>query len=249
MTEREERVPTPRECIEDMFRRTDANGALFLPRLHLHTAYPGLDIYGACCHMTWTQADCEAVIQEAETLIGKLRRLTAIFHDETRTPLEMRKLFRSENTEPLREMLPPELFEVWDTYLKELIPEGFCEAEILKIVEKVGILYRLGIDEELIGDDEASEETIEWYEANQDTCLTEEESELFARYARAVPREAERRIGEGAEAFEVIYHAQSLFQLSAALPINIESDETDLAKALAIHRFSDSVMKILRDAV
>lgn len=110
--------------------------------------------------------------------------------------------------------MPQNLFETWNTYIRNLEVKGFDES-LVKIMYGQEVYIT-------------------------DKHLSKEEIAIWRKYMAAKKVEAAKRIGDGVAAYTVIARAQRLLIiLELGAPEIILNNETnDLIISLAIHRFA-----------
>ncbi len=219
-------IPTPAETIRDMFAHTDGSGTLYIREWPRDDSYNEEKERFFRCTMNWTQADAEKLIAEFDALYKALEKIA--------------DRWDSEKEEYNVDALSDEVREVWHTYVREFEIGDIDVSPVADISERMVWTAEVrSIAEEMKAGAKLSKEEKDLYRKFKDTTVTEEEEALYDAYRKAVHADAERRVGGGCAAYDVVIRAMRLCKLLAlgASEILIRNESQLLAQALAIHRF------------
>ncbi len=201
-----QKIMSGQEVIEEMKRFTDNNGVLYIPN-HDDISDDNLVYYRL--KMDYSKADEKAFISDADNLV---KNIYDIFTLCKKVKIDSEVFLSQENK--AKSVLPQNLFETWNTYIRDLEVKGFDD-HLVKIMcgQEVYIT---------------------------DKHLSKEEIAIWHKYMAAKKVEAAKRIGRGVAAYTVIARAQRLLIiLELGAPEIILNNETnDLIISLAIHRFA-----------
>ena len=201
-----QKILSGQEVIEEMKRFTDNNGVLYIPN-HDDTSDDNLVYYRL--EMDYSKADEKAFISDADNLV---KNIYDIFTFCKKVKIDSEVFLSQENK--AKSVLPQNLFETWNTYIRDLEVKGFDES-LVKIMYGQEVYIT-------------------------DKHLSKEEIAIWHKYMAAKQVEAAKRIGDGVAAYTVIARAQRLLIiLELGAPEIILNNETnDLIISLAIHRFA-----------
>ena len=221
----------PLKHIAAMFEKTDDSGDLFVldtndcgrsPRLYLR------------CKMNWTEADRDRMIDEYEALYPSLVKLGELYK---RLVIE----------EDCKDLLTPELYEVWNRFVKPFDVGRFDYERIFDIscrmdaVEEVGILKTRALNVELTENEKA------YINEFGSEVISDDDAEYYNEYRSHLKAQAVERVGGNVGAFGVVKSAQRVCRLLSlnAPEFIVRIEKLHLAQSMAIHAFAETPLTTL----
>ena len=197
---RSDDVKEPTEYIREMFAHTDEQGLLCIPVWPYDDAPEDTEEKCYRCRMNWTAEDCDREVEKFTDLYAALEKI-------------------AEKAEALcgdadpHEVLPVELYKVWNIYVRDFDPAGLD-------VDRISEL------------DELTEEE-----------LTEDDKALLTAYSVACHIDAVLRVGRSAVAYDVVIRAMRVYHLLAlnAPSVIVRNEAGFLAQALTVHDYAVSM--------
>jgi len=192
---------TPSEYISLMFEKTsEYTGCIYLPGWYQddleHGEIDDRDLVYECA-MAWTKTTCRQAIADFNALYRSLQRIAEL----------------SAQGVPDRTQLEAEgLAAVWDAYLRPLEAEDRFDMDRIREIDyrAWGEARKLRMAEEIVRGRRITPSQKKYYMMFLDCYVEKDERALLAEYRRAIGEEAERRIGAGLCATDVICRAQGL---------------------------------------
>lgn len=191
------------EVIEEMKRYTNNIGVLYVPN---HDGDNNFLYYRL--EMDYTQADEKTFVLDADNLV---KNIYGIFSFCKKWQNDNGVFLLQESD--AKNILPQDLFETWNTYIRDLKVEGFDEC-LSKAVCGQGYI--------------------------QEKYLLKAEVATWRKFLAAKEFEATKRIGDGVAAYTLIAKAQKLLRLlEMREPKKVLNEaKNNLIISLAIHRFA-----------
>ena len=226
--ESKDRIITPEEYAELMFRHTSDDGILYIPGFGDMSVYLR-DPDSLRCKMEWTEEDLESVLDEFHYLYEKIRDIAPDYRN-----------LRYEDPALAEKRFDKETLDVWETYLKDSEFDGFDREQIDDIGDRlINISEVKRISADIAAGKKIDQFEMELYKDLLDSSVTKEELDLYDRYWDAVYRDSEERIGSGPCAYQELVRARRLCLLmDLGAPENIcKIEERMLICAMILHRF------------
>ena len=205
-----------REVIEEMKRYTDINGVLYIPNIeNRHNddfAYLRLE-------MDYSKADEKEFDLDADNLVKNIYGIFSFCKNWKNDS----GIFLLQETDA-NNILPQDLFETWNTYIRDLKVEGFDDNLSKYICGQEGYI--------------------------PEKYLSEEQVAIWRKFLAAKELEATKRIGEGVAAYTLIAKAQRLLRLlEMREPKKVLNEaKNSLIIILAIHRFAKT-KTVVKDVI
>ena len=192
------------EVIEEMKRYTNNNGVLYVPN---HDGDNNFLYYRL--EMDYTQADEKTFVLDADKLVKNIYGIFS-FCKNWKNDSGIFLLQESD----AKNILPQDLFETWNTYIRDLKVEGFDDSLSKHICGQEGYI--------------------------SEKYLSEKEVATWRKFLAAKELEATKRIGDGVAAYALIAKAQKLLRLlEMREPKKVLNEaKNSLIISLAIHRFA-----------
>ena len=194
------------EVIEEMKRYTDINGVLYIP--NIENGYNN-DFGHLRLEMDYSKADEKEFALDADKLVKNIYGIFS-FCKNWKNDSGIFLLQESD----AKNILPQDLFETWNTYIRDLKVEGFDERLSKSICGQEGYI--------------------------PEKYLSEKEVATWRKFLATKELEATKRIGDGVAAYTLIAKAQKLLRLLEMREPKKVLNETknSLIISLAIHRFA-----------
>ncbi len=229
--------PTPQEYIAQMFERTDEDGVLYIPASHTFTnIIEPVPDYDYRFVLDWNLSKYESVVKKITDVMEAIKKIGP-FEDELR-----------KHPEKAKELLKdPELYRVWNAYVRRFDIESFDFEKIRDISDRYEyitltqeIAHRLSKGEKL------SQYELEILEENLKTDVSEDEEKYIDEYHDLIVKQSRERIGKNVFAYETILFAQRLCRLIylGAPEILINSESRRLAESFVLHEYATSVKMV-----
>lgn len=204
------------EVIEEMKRYTDINGVLYIP--NIENCYSN-DFAHLRLEMDYSKADEKEFALDADNLVKNIYGIFSFCKNWKNDS----GIFLLQETDA-NNILPQDLFETWNTYIRDLKAEGF--------------------------DDSLSKYTCGQEGYIPEKYLSEEQVATWRKFLAAKELEATKRIGDGVAAYTLIAKAQRLLRLlEMREPKKVLNEAKNiLIISLAIHRFAKT-KTVVKDVI
>ena len=214
------------ELIEQMFAHTDADGTLYMQSFFY--TRDDAEENSLRCKLHWGVDGCEKVMNDYCTLRGQLEQLAAVYDRLGETEEENKRI------------LSPELLNVWCTYLRGFETEGFDEAQMHELSDRLDTVeYTRQLARQFADGKPMSKEETDYLRDYMGQSVSSEELRHYDAYWDAIYADCKRRIGEKPYAFREIIHAKRLCKLMSlnAPKILLDNESRTLAMAMVLHRY------------
>lgn len=229
----------PADFITLMFERTDEGGILYIPGWHydgpgwMHDAPDSTDENDSYrCRVNWNLVKYEKLLDKFRKHYATLEKIALLWDELDGTPETAKTVLRDS-----------ELFACWNTFVRPFDIGDMDREKIDDIDDRLDTLEWV----KHIASKVANGDSIEAFEKEAlseyiDVTVTDEEWSYRETYFERVDKDAEKRVGKGICAYDVIIRSRRLCRLlSLEAPMIVVNNEAhQLAAAMLLHDYGVS---------